>query len=80
MKKFKNIRTVTFIAWILIVAVVLFIMPDLDELVREKGQLEVPSSAESEKASKLLNEMKSGGEKAYDFVIVFHDEDGLSSS
>ena len=80
MKKFKNIRTVTFIAWILIVAVVLFIMPNLDELVREKGQLEVPSSAESEKASKLLNEMKSGGEKAYDFVIVFHDEDGLSSS
>ena len=80
MKNLKNIRTVAFIAWILIVAVVLFFMPDLDELVREKGQLEVPSSAESEKASKLLNEMTSGGEKAYDFVVVFHDEDGLSAS
>ena len=80
MKNLKNIRTVAFIVWILIVAVVLFIMPDLDELVREKGQLEVPSSAESEKASKLLNEMKSSGEEAYDFVIVFHEEDGLSAS
>lgn len=75
-----NIRTTAFLAWVAIVVVILLIMPDLDKLVREKGQLEVPATAESMLANELLIELNNGVGNTFDLALVFHDEEGLSDS
>lgn len=46
-------------------------MPNLDTLVREKGQTEIPSYTQSQVATKLLSEMEAEGTDTYDFIAVF---------
>ncbi len=46
-------------------------MPNLDTLVREKGQTEIPSYTQSEVASKLLTEMADEETDTYQFIAVF---------
>lgn len=68
------------IAW-LIVAVGLFITaPNMADLVREKGQLNVPTEYSSALAGDLLKEMREteGTGDQSQVVVVFHNEKGLT--
>ena len=66
-----NWRLASFILWIAVTVIIVTTMPNLDQLVRDKGQIEIPDSAESRVAQDMLNQMdESGGEK-YDIIAVF---------
>lgn len=74
----KNKRTLSFLFWVILVVVMLVVMPDLDKLVLEKGQTTIPETSQSEKGTKLLNELKTNGEDTFTFALVFHNESALS--
>ncbi|SES68165.1 putative drug exporter of the RND superfamily [Oceanobacillus limi] len=81
MKQIIRFRWIIAAAWIL-VAVGLFILaPNLQELVREKGQIAAPEDSPSVEAQQLIESMSD--ERTDDLassVLVFHDEAGLDQS
>ncbi|MDF2924592.1 MAG: Transporter, rane protein [Paenibacillaceae bacterium] len=80
MKKTLNWRTLSLLAWIVITAVSLVSMPDMDQLVREKGQASIPATAQSEIARTMLGRMEETGSEKYDIIAVFHNESGTALS
>ncbi|WP_240758346.1 MMPL family transporter [Lysinibacillus sp. SGAir0095] len=74
MKNWLNVRTASFVIWVVISIVMIVTMPNLDMLVREKGQTEIPSYTQSQIASKLLTEMADEGTDTYQFIAVFTSE------
>lgn len=71
MKKWLNVRTVSFVIWVIISTIMIVTMPNLDSLVREKGQTDIPAYTQSKIASELLTEMEDGGTETYQFIAVF---------
>ncbi|MEK5232216.1 MMPL family transporter [Lysinibacillus sp. FSL K6-0232] len=71
MKKFKNWRTLSFILWIALTIITLTTMPDVDQLIKEKGQIEIPNSEQSAQADKILKKMDEG-ENTYHIISVFY--------
>ena len=53
----KNKRTLAAIFWLVAVVVMLLVMPDLDKLVQEKGQVTLPNDLESVIGTDILNDM-----------------------
>lgn len=78
MKHLLNKRSLAMLFWVIIVIVSVVTLPDLNKLVQEKGQITLPESFESEKASAILNDIKNDGEASYDFIFVSHNEDGIT--
>jgi len=72
MKKFLNPRTFSLVAWIVATVVILLSMPDMDRLVRDKGQVSLPESARSAIADEMLKSMKSDQAKEYGIIAVFN--------
>jgi len=81
-RNWLNVRTVSFIFWVLVSILMIVTMPNLDTLVREKGQTEIPSYMQSQVASKLLTEMEEEGTQTYQFIAVFNsgNEKALSET
>ena len=77
--QWKNKRTLSFIFWIVLVVIMVAVMPNLDELVIEKGQITIPETSQSEKGAALLSELNTKGEKTYQFAFVFHNKNGLTN-
>ncbi|TSI08272.1 MMPL family transporter [Lysinibacillus sp. BW-2-10] len=71
LKNWLNVRTASFVIWVIISVLMIVTMPNLDTLVREKGQTEIPSYTQSQIASKLLTEMEGEGAPTYQFIAVF---------
>lgn len=80
MNNLKNMRTFALVVWIVAIVVSVLTMPNLTRLGQEKGQVELPAHFESEKAAKILNDMKYDGKDSYEFALVFHDKDGLTKA
>ncbi|MFC4302331.1 MMPL family transporter [Cohnella boryungensis] len=80
MKKLMNPRTLALIAWIAVTVVILLSMPDMDRLVRDKGQVSLPESARSGVADELLKSMKSGEENRYEMIAVFTSDNPLTEA
>lgn len=78
MKKFNNIRTISLLLWVIFVVIAVITMPNLDRLVQEKGQITMPDTFESEKASNILNDMKDDGVHTYKFVFVTTVDSGVT--
>lgn len=72
MKKWLNARSISLVSWIVITILVLMMMPNMDQLVREKGQITIPDSAQSEFAAQLMNEMQDKDNSSYDIIAVFN--------
>lgn len=72
MKNWLNMRTASFIFWVLISIVVVIAMPNMDTLVHEKGQTEIPSYTQSQIASQIQSEMADDGSESYQFIAVFN--------
>ncbi|ANC78414.1 hypothetical protein ABE65_017060 [Fictibacillus phosphorivorans] len=70
------------IVWIAVVAVLMFSAPNMAELVREKGQVDVPDGFSSSLASDIMSEVQEqeGGGDESSIALVFTDEKGLSAA
>ncbi|WP_339278820.1 MMPL family transporter [Paenibacillus sp. FSL W8-1187] len=72
--------------WIALAAGLMLLAPDMQQLVREKGQITVPDGYSSSTASKLLKEKEAQSRVAGDAgdeksaVLVFHRDEGLSDA
>ncbi|TLS49508.1 MMPL family transporter [Paenibacillus antri] len=83
MKTILKWRWAVFAGWI-VVAVALFLTaPNMEELVRTKGQITVPEGASSDVAAKLMDELNAGKADAgsgASAVLVFHNASGLTDA
>ena len=66
--------------WVITVIVMLMVMPNLEKLVLDKGQITLPSDLESVIGTELLNDIQNEGKDTYSFVYVFHQEKGLTAA
>lgn len=72
MRKLSGWRSLSFILWIVVTIFALTTMPDLDQLVREKGKIKLPESAQSNVAISLTKEMSTEKRDVYDIIAVFN--------
>lgn len=73
--KIKNKYLVALIGWIIVVIAALVMMPNVSQLVRNKGNITLPSYTESQKASKI--EKKANGNKSViTYTVVFKNGSG----
>ena len=76
MQWIKNTRIISLIIWLVIAVVSVVSMPNLADLVREKGQITLPEDAQSLEAHQLLKEMNENGEENYQIIAVYTSKDG----
>ena len=76
MQRIKNTRIISLIIWLIIAVVSVVSMPNLADLVREKGQITLPEDAQSLEAQQLLKEMNENGEENYQIIAVYTSKDG----
>jgi RND superfamily putative drug exporter len=73
--KIKNKYLIALIGWIIVVVAALVMMPNVSQLVRNKGTITLPSYTESQKASKI--EKKANGNKSViTYTVVFKNGNG----
>ncbi|MGE7112346.1 MMPL family transporter [Lysinibacillus sp. NPDC047702] len=72
MKKTTNWRSASFVLWIVITIIIVMTMPNLDALVREKGQITIPGSAQSNIAEDMLGQMNEDSDERYQIIAVFN--------
>ena len=79
MKTIVKLRWLVLALWIAGVAALVLTAPNMQELVREKGQIEVPDGYSSTNAAAMLDEMagEGSGQGGQSTVLVFHDGEGL---
>ncbi|HZG84952.1 MAG TPA: MMPL family transporter [Paenibacillus sp.] len=73
-------RWLVFAAWIAATAALVVAAPNMEELVRTKGQIEVPDGYSSSVAAELIDELNAGkaeGGEGASAVLVLHDGEGL---
>ncbi|WP_318505460.1 MMPL family transporter [Bacillus sp. T3] len=65
-------------AWIAVVAVLMMSAPNMENLVREKGELVVPEGYSSSLANEITKEIQDGNESQV--ALVFHGKEKLTKS
>ncbi|TXL63959.1 MMPL family transporter [Cerasibacillus terrae] len=81
MKQILRFRWAVVVIWILFAVGLFFLAPNLQELVREKGQITTPEGSPSEQANELLSQMNADhDEDTSSAVIVFHENDKLTGA
>lgn len=81
MKQIIRFRWLIAAAWIVVAAALFLLAPNLQDLVREKGQITVPDDYPSQKASQLIEKMAPDqGKNSSSTVLVFYDEDGFDQN
>lgn len=78
LREWLNVRTASFIFWLVISIIMLITMPNLDILVREKGQVEMPAYVQSTIAKNLQTGMETDGKENYQFIAVFNSKEKLT--
>lgn len=81
MKTILKMRWLMLVVWI-VAAVALFLSaPNMEELVREKGQIKVPDGYTSSTAAQMIKQMHADNAKGSErsAVLVFHNSKGLGS-
>lgn len=67
------------IAWILIVAISIFMLPNVNQLTREHSTISLPANVQSEVASTIGNHWGHHQNNTYQVVAVFNNQDGAMS-
>ncbi|RLQ96633.1 MMPL family transporter [Falsibacillus albus] len=69
-------------AWIAIIVGLFMISPNMADLVREKGQVDVPNGYSSKLANQIMKDVQEqeGGGDATQVALVFHDDHKLSGT
>ncbi len=75
-------KWVVLLAWIVIVATMFVLAPNMGDLVREKGQITVPDEYSSSLAGKIMRDVQKdeGGGDDTQVALVFHSKEKLTSS
>ncbi|MCU9612941.1 MMPL family transporter [Caldibacillus lycopersici] len=70
------------VAWLVAVVVLMLSAPNMADLVREKGELEVADGYSSKVAQQIINEVneQEGLGNTTSVALVFHNEDGLTAT
>jgi RND superfamily putative drug exporter len=82
MKRLKSWRSLSFVLWIVITVVALTTIPDMEQLVKEKGQITIPKTEQSNVAKEMINQMDQKDGETYGIIAVFNsgDEEALTTS
>ncbi|MEN2767778.1 MMPL family transporter [Ornithinibacillus xuwenensis] len=81
MKQIVRFRWLIAVAWIAVATILLIFSPNLQELVREKGQIAAPEDSPSVQASELLESMSDNNtSNVTSAVLVFREEDGFDQA
>ncbi|GLC89061.1 MMPL family transporter [Lysinibacillus piscis] len=82
MKKIMNWRLASFVLWIVVTVMIVMTMPNLEQLVREKGQITIPDSAQSNQAEAMLKQMNENNGDSYQIIAIFNSghEQALTTS
>ncbi|MFK4289383.1 MMPL family transporter [Bacillus sp. RC250] len=75
MSKLKSWRSLSFLLWIVITIAMVVTMPNMDQLVKEKGQITIPKTEQSSIADKMIKEMDKEGAEKYEIIAVFNSGD-----
>lgn len=67
------------IAWILIVVISIFMLPNVNQLTREHSTISLPTNVQSEVASTIGNHWGHHQNNTYQVVAVFNNQDGAMS-
>lgn len=67
------------IAWILIVVISIFMLPNVNQLTREHSTISLPANVQSEVASTIGNHWGHHQNNTYQVVAVFNNRDGAMS-
>lgn len=67
------------IAWILIVVISIFMLPNVNQLTREHSTISLPANVQSEVASAIGNHWGHHQNNTYQVVAVFNNQDGAMS-
>lgn len=67
------------IAWILIVVISIFMLPNVNQLTREHSTISLPANVQSEVASTIGNHWGHHQNNTYQVVAVFNNQDGAIS-
>lgn len=78
MSKKSSHFTPIFICWLLLLGVALALLPDVSALVREKGQVTLPTDVQSQLA-KTIAKKDSAGKNTSEIIVVFHSPESLSA-
>lgn len=78
MQKFKEKHVLSLIIWLGLVIVALFAMPNISQLVRDKGAVQLPSSVQSEVANTIEKKYE-GGKNVRTLIAVFNTKHGKLS-
>ncbi|ALC90840.1 hypothetical protein AM500_14365 [Bacillus sp. FJAT-18017] len=82
MKHILKFKWLVMAAWVAIIAVLVIVAPNMEELVREKGQISVPDGYSSTLAQEILSEAQkedSAGNESQ-VALVFHSDKKLTDS
>ncbi|ORN14270.1 putative membrane protein YdgH [Lentilactobacillus parabuchneri] len=78
MQKFKEKHMLSLIIWVGLVIVALFALPNIPQLVRDKGSVQIPSSLQSQVANKIQKKYE-GGKNVRTLIAVFNNKHGQIS-
>ena len=78
MQKFKEKHMLSLIIWIGLILVALFTLPNISQLVHEKGTVQLPSSVQSEVANTIEKKYE-GGKNVRTLIAVFNNKHGKLS-
>ncbi|GIN56947.1 transporter [Lederbergia ruris] len=78
MRSILKFRWAVLIIWIIAAVALLLSAPDMAQLVRDKGQLEIADGYPSTVASEIINKHSTKEEGTEPFIVVFHDEKAFS--
>lgn len=71
MRNFRNGRFVSLFVWIVITIIAMYSLPDLGQLVRDKGEITLPDNVQSVIANNAIQDMNSDEGNAYELIVVF---------
>jgi putative drug exporter of the RND superfamily len=83
MKTVVKMKWLWLVLWLALAVGLAMVAPNMEELVRGKGQINVPDGYSSSQASQLVKEMnqaKPKGSQEESSVLVFHSDKGFSAS
>lgn len=79
MRTIIKAKWLIFLAWILLLIGLMFGAPNMEQLVRDKGQITVPEGYPSSIAADILQESNPENHNETAVVLVFHDKKGITT-
>ncbi|WP_342045400.1 MMPL family transporter [Bacillus sp. OTU530] len=80
MQALLKMRWVFLALWTVLLTVLLMFVPDMEQLVRDKGNITIPNKYSSMIANEILDRHHAEGADTVSAVLIFHDKKGIGAS